>query len=236
MLQKFRSLLGLFSSLTVLITACVGAPRATLLEFNEQERGGEPHVSRMLVTDQYLRIDDGQGSDGYILLDRPARTIYSVSHLDKTVLVITHRKIELVPPAVFEHVVERDSEPYPPVAGMPVRRYTLSTNKQVCFEVFAADGLLPGAVTALREYQEILAGEQAFSTARRPKEFRNDCALADDVFVPARYLGFGFPVKQTNYTGKARDLIDFRTDMAIEGKLFVVPAGYRRYTLHEQLR
>lgn len=226
----------LVSLLTLLVTACTSVPRATLLEFNVQESGGEPHALRMLVTDQYLRIDDGQVSDGYILLDRPARTIYSVSHPDKTALVITPRKIELVPPAVFEHVVERDSELYPPVAGMPVRRYTLSTNKQVCFEVFAADGLLPDAVTALREYQEILAGEQAFTATRRPKELQNDCALADDVFVPARYLSFGFPVKQANYAGKARDLIDFRLDLAAERGLFEVPAGYRRYTLHEQLR
>lgn len=218
-----------------LVTACAGAPRATLLEFSEQEGGGEPYATRMLVTDNYLRIDDGQGGDGFILLDRPARTIYSVSHPDKTVLVIVPRKIELAPPAVFEHAVERDHEPYPPVAGVPVRRYTLSTNQQRCVEVFAADGLLPGAVAALREYQDILAGEQAFTAARRPKELQQDCALADDVFVPARYLGFGFPVKQTNYTGKARDLIDFRTGVAAERGLFDLPAGYRRYTLHERL-
>ncbi|MBI5611724.1 MAG: hypothetical protein HY942_01430 [Gammaproteobacteria bacterium] len=220
--------------LTVLLTACAGVPRATLLEFSEQENGGEAYVTRMLVTDEYLRIDDGQGGDGFILLDRRARTIYSVSHADKTVLVIAPRAIELPPPAVFEHVVERDIESYPPVAGRPVRRYTLLTNKQRCLEVFAADGLLPGAVAALREYQKILAGEQAFTAARRPKELQNDCALADDVFVPARYLGFGFPVKQTTYSGKARDLIDFRTGVAAEHGLFEVPAGYRRYTLHER--
>lgn len=222
--------------MTVLITACAGAPRATLLEFSEQEGGGEPYGTRMLVTDNHLRIDDGQGGDGFILLDRPARTIFSVSHADKTVLVIAPRKIELAPPMVFEHAVERADEPYPPVAGRPVRRYTLSTNKQCCLEVFAADGLLPNAVAALREYQEILAGEQAFTTARRPKELQDDCVLADDVFVPARSLGFGFPVKQINAAGKARDLIDFRTGVAAERGLFELPAGYRHYTLREQLR
>ncbi|OGI43354.1 MAG: hypothetical protein A2150_00765 [Candidatus Muproteobacteria bacterium RBG_16_64_11] len=219
-----------------MLTACAWAPRATLLEFSEQEGGGEPYATRMLVVDDYLRIDDGQGSDGFILLDRPARTIYSVSHADKTVLVIAPRKIELAPPAVFEHAVERDDEPYPQVAGKPVRRYTLTTNKQRCVEVFAADGLLPGAVAALREYQEILAGEQAFTAARRPKELQDDCALAADVFVPARHLAFGFPVKQTNSTGKARDLIDFRTGVAAEPGLFELPAGYRRYSLSERLR
>ncbi len=233
---KPRDLSKLFGLLSVLLTACAGAPRATLLEFSEQESGGEPYATRMLVTDNYLRIDDGLGGDGFILLDRPARTIYSVSHPDKTVLVIAPRKIELAPPAVFEHAVERDNEPYPQVSGRPVRRYTLSTNKQRCLEVFAADGLLPGALAALREYQDILAGEQALAAARRPKELQDDCALADDVFQPARHLAFGFPVKQIDSAGKARDLADFRTDVAVEPGLFELPAGYRRYSLSERLR
>lgn len=216
-----------------LAVACVSAPRATLLEFSEREGGGEPYVTRMLVTENHLRIDDGQGRDGFILLDRAARTIYSVTHADKSVLVIASRKIDLTPPKRFEHSVDRDHEVYPAVAGRPVRRYTLSTNKQRCLEVFAADGLLPEALAALRDYQEVLAGEQAFAAARRPKEFQTDCVLADDVFVPARQLAFGFPVKRTDPTGRARDLTDYRTGVDVEPGLFELPAGYRRYSLHD---
>ena len=220
----------------MLLTACVSAPRATLLEFSEYDHGAAPEITRMWVTDSYLRIDGGQGEDGFILLDRATRTIYSVAHADKSVLVIASRKIDLTPPKRFEHTVDRDHGIYPAVAGRTVRRYVLYTNRQRCQEVFAADGLLPEALTALRDYQEVLAGEQAFTAARRPKEFQTDCALADDVFVPARQLAFGFPVKRIDSTGRARDLTDYRTGVDVEPGLFQLPAGYRHYSLHEHLR
>lgn len=219
--------------LTMLLTACASAPHATLLEFSEHDNGDAPDVTRMLVTDKYLRIDSGQGEDGFIVLDRAARTIYSVAYADKSVLVIASRKIDLAPPEPFEHTVDRDHEVYPEVAGRPVRRYLFYTNQQRCLEVFAADGLLPEALTALREYQEVLAGEQAFTAARRPKEFQTDCALADDVFVPARQLTFGFPVKRIGPAGRTRDLTDYRTGVGVEPSLFELPAGYRRYSLHD---
>ena len=61
------------------VSACSEAPPKTaFLTFSEAEPGGESYPVRMLVTEQYLRIEDGDGKSGYILFDRAARTIYSI--------------------------------------------------------------------------------------------------------------------------------------------------------------
>jgi|GEM_PF-6452868 len=52
----------------------------TVLEFNEVEEGLDPYLTRMLVSDRYIRIDDGDQSDGYVLYDRLKKE-YSVSSM-----------------------------------------------------------------------------------------------------------------------------------------------------------
>jgi hypothetical protein len=69
-----------------------------------------------------------------------------------------------------------------------------------CYDLYAADGLLPGAVVALREYRLILAGQQALTAAVTPPEMQSSCDLANNVFLPVRHLEHGFPVRLTDMT------------------------------------
>jgi len=198
------------------------------LVFNETEPNGLPYPVRMLVTDQFLRIEDGDGKSGYILFDRAARKIYSVNNEARVTLVLEARPIQLAAPKKFEHRDVRDAEKYPDVAGKTVVHHRLMTNGENCFEVYAAADLLPQAVAALREYHETLASEQAVLQDSVPAEFQSVCDLADYVFLPARHLAYGFPVRQVNRAGVIRQLTDFKTGVPIEAKLLELPKDYEQ--------
>lgn len=221
-----RALFLLLAALVV--TACTGRPSPTIfLSFIESGPDGEYPV-RMLVSDKFLRIEDGDTRDGFILFERAARTIYSVSHAGKSTLVLHARPVTLSAPPRFEHQVERDKEVLPPVDGKTVTHYRLFTNRERCFDVYAAEGLLPEAVAALREYHETLAGEQALMQAKLPAGLQSVCDLADQVFLPARYLAHGFPVRQVNRAGVTRQLVGYKRDVPVEKGVFDLPQDYKQ--------
>jgi len=215
--------------LALTIAACAEtAPSTAFLTFSESEPDGEPYPVRMLVTEKFLRIEDGDGKAGYILFDRAARIIYSVNHEARTLLVLQAQSVKPDLPRKFEHRVERDAATFPAVDGKTVTHYRLVTNGEHCFDVYAADGLLPQALAALREYHEALAFEQAAMQASVPATFQSACDLADYVFLPARHLAHGFPVRQVNRAGVMRQLTDFKTGVPVEPKLFELPKDYQR--------
>jgi hypothetical protein len=215
------------------LAACSPTPSAILLQFSEREADGRPFETRMVVTEAFLRIDGGTGADGFLLLDRAKRVIYSVSDADKTVLVIESLPVRIKPPAKFEHGIQTDTQKFPPIGGRPVRHHILTTNGQKCFEVFAAEGLMPQAVAALREFHQILAGEHAVTSAAMPADLRTDCDLADEVFEPTRYLAHGFPVLQRDGVGRVRELTNYEEDAKADAGLFEPPADYRRIRITE---
>lgn len=220
----------------LLVAVCLGGcergpERATALYFSEQEQGGEPFPTRMLITSKYLRIDYGVDDDDFILFDRKKPEIYSINREDKTVMVIGAAKIALAPPKHFVHRTEQDrgKEAPPAVGGKAIAHFRLFTNDEICYDVFAADGLLPQAVTALREYHQTIAGEHAAAMAHTPKEMQSACDLANFIFTPVRHLEQGFPVRQQDALGNVRQLRDYKLDYAVDEKLFQLPADFKRY-------
>ena len=221
-----RTLFLLLAALTP--AACTDKPSPTIfLSFTESGPDGDYPV-RMLVSEKFLRIEDGDTQDGFIVFDRAARTIYSVSHSGKSTLVLHARPVTLAMPKQFEHKVLREKETLPSVDGKSVAHYRLLTNGERCFDVYAADGLLPEAVAALREYHETLAGEQAAMQTNMPIGMQSACDLADQVFLPARYLAHGFPVRQVNRAGVARQLGGYQRDVPVEKGIFDVPKDYKQ--------
>lgn len=217
-----------------LMISCTEKPTgATFLSFSESSPDGASYPVRMLVNERFLRIEDGDVRDGFILFDRSAKTVYSVSHVDKTTLVLHAQAIKLNAPEAFVHKVERDAEKLPDVGGKSVSHRRLFTNGELCFDVYAADGLLPEALAALREYHRALAGEQAAMQASVPSGFQSGCDLAEFVFLPARHLEFGFPVRQISRAGVTRQLVDFKVGVPVEKGLFDIPAEYKQITPSE---
>ncbi len=227
--------------LMVLAASLVGGPAGaasgnqvgTALYFEEQQRGSEPAPTRMLVTSEFLRIDYGKDDDDFILYDRKRPTIYSVTHADKTALVITPLKVTAKSPKPFIHRVKKDRESFPAVDGKAVVHYELFTNDRRCYDVFAAQGLLPEALPALEEYAQTMAGEQGATLAFTPKDVQDTCDIANHVFAPTRHLAYGFPVRLEDFTGKTRQLVNYERGKAFPPALFVVPEGYKRYRMQD---
>jgi hypothetical protein len=219
--------------LTALVSCTEPSTPAAVLYFVEHEPGSEPYRTRMIVTAGFLRMDDGQDSQDFLLFDRADGSIYSVNSADKQVLVIRPRPAELKPPAKFTHRVMTDTAAFPAVEGRKVTHYELLTNEMRCYDLYAADGLLPGAVVALREYRLILAGQQALTAAATPPEMQSACDLANNVFLPVRHLEYGFPVRLVDMTGRSTELVDYKTDFRVTADLLRLPAEYKRLTLEE---
>ncbi len=231
------SLLALVLYCTVSVSAAVESrvdnPKSvsTLIWFQERESGTENYLVRMIANNRYLRIDDGEESSGFVLFNRDQKTIYSVDHENRSVLVLSDKAVILDKPEMFDLTEEEvSSEGSPPIGGKKVKIHRLYTNKQLCFEVASAAGLLDDAVDVLREFHRALAAEQAIMMQHMPKELASDCDLSDMVFVPDRYLRFGFPVRQRDYNEKLRELRDFDSNYQADPRLFELPMGYRRIT------
>jgi hypothetical protein len=219
--------------LTALLSCTEPSTPAAVLYFVEHEPGVEPYRTRMIVTAGFLRMDAGQDSQDFLLFDRADGSIYSVSSAEKQVLVIRPRPVELKPPAKFTHRVVTDAAAFPAIEGRKVTHYELLTNEKRCYDLYAAEGLLPGAVVALREYHLILAGQQALTAAATPPEMQSVCDLANNVFLPMRHLEYGFPVRLVDMTGRSMELVDYKTDFRATAEIFRLPAEYKRLTLEE---
>ncbi len=203
---------------------------ATVVHFQEKEAGTEQYHSRMIVTPEYIRFDDGKGSTDFVLFDRKKRIIYSTSSMDKHTLVIKWRKLSLKMPASLKNRVEIVKDSVPSIGNKPVTHYRLYTNEKQCYDLFVAKGLLPGVVKAMIEFQETLSVEHADFFDYAPLQTASDCDRVNNVFDPARFLRFGFPVQANDYLGRSRQMVDYKFNKKVDNKLFVLPKEYKEYS------
>ncbi|GAB4507171.1 MAG: hypothetical protein Tsb0026_01610 [Sulfuricaulis sp.] len=225
----------LFACLLLLAPVSCSEPTtpAAVLYFVEHEPGAEPYRTRMLVTAGFLRMDGGADDVDFLLFDRADGTLYSVTAADRQILVIPPRRMDAKSPADLTHKVIRDSAAFPAVGAHKVSHYELLTNGKRCYDLYAAAELMPEAVAALRQYREVLAGQQAKTLSMMPPEMQSACDLANNVFLPARHLEHGFPVRLTDMTGKTLELVDYNTEFRATAALLRLPADYKRLTIGE---
>ncbi len=210
----------------------VGTVPATVLWFDEREPGVPPYRTRMIVVRDFMRMDDGDAGDDFVLFDRRTGSIHSVSHEDRTVLDIPARPVVRAPP--YELVLSETREPLddaPRIAGRVPEHLRLRVNGSVCYETVVVPGLLDDVVAAMRAYRRSLAGEQARTLDWTPVEMQTPCVLAHVIFHPARHLAYGFPIQHRDYRGYVRVLQDYREQVPVDAALFRLPTGYRHYTL-----
>jgi hypothetical protein len=231
-------LLAVFLStalLSALVTATgkAGSPDGIILTYEEQEAGVEAYPVRILVVPGYLRMDDGHDHDDFILFDRTSRTIFSINHEDREILVIEHSSPGdgLAPlPDLHLGIEKTAAENVPLVAGKTPEIYRFTAAGEICLEAVVVPGLLPPAVQALGEYGRLLAGRQRSTLDNTPEEFRTPCYLSRYVFAPDRQLEKGLPIQEWDNSGYRRTLTDFRDNVPVDPELFKLPAGYTRHT------
>jgi hypothetical protein len=205
----------------------------TEVYFNEIESGASGQTTRMIVTKKFLRIDDGKPGNDFLLFDRVNRVIYSTNSLDQRTLVINAQPLDKKSPLKLENKIEKIPTDAPAIEGKKVAHLQLSTNDQICYDLFAVKDFLPDVVVVLKEYRQLLAGEQAVLINALPKEMLQPCDLANNIFYASRHLEHGFPVRLQETDGRFRELVKYKQDIKIDSGLMKLPEGYTKFTAEE---
>lgn len=208
--------------------------KATELDYLKFPHGRDSYRSRLLMTPQYLRFDDGHAAGDFLLFARRTRTIYSVDHEDHTILVVAPQAVKVKPPMPLRlterHAIPRDA---PEVDGRHAVHYTYYANNRRCVDVMVIPGLLDGVRRALMHFKETLAGQQAAVMDKTPMSMQSACSLADLVFSPTRTLLHGFPIMVWRPNGDRKELLNYHHGVSVSDTLFQLPRGYRYYAIGE---
>ena len=211
----------------------------TMVMFLEKEKGVEPYQTRMIISKEFVRIDDGQDSNSFVLFDRVKKIVYSTNPDDNAIMAVHEKKMpenkKLEPPIKLVQTVKevKDMQDAPEIGGQKPLHYQLSSNDKICSDVVAVKGLMPDVVKALSEFRTLMATDSASTFHNIPPELYDACNMSKSTFAPTRHLDFGFPIHQSDLDGYMRTLVNFQTDYKTDPKLFVLPEGFKRYTVKE---
>jgi hypothetical protein len=211
-----------------LSTTALAQQATTLLVYKVWEQGMGNYTSRVLVTPQFVRLDEGEGTLDYTLFDREQNIIYNISSEDRTALVIDPPVAELQRPEDLRLDQRVTADPQAPrIGGLAPQNVTLLVNGGVCREMVTVPGLLPEAMAGLRDLQQVLARVQAVTLGAMPPGMVSSCDLADDVHAALRPLDHGLPIQERTER-RSRSLVDFDPAYVVEEGVLAIPADYAR--------
>ncbi|MCB1723055.1 MAG: UDP-2,3-diacylglucosamine hydrolase, partial [Gammaproteobacteria bacterium] len=157
----------------LLLVGAASAQPASLLVYRVAEQGGEPYISRIIVTPDFLRLDEGSDDASYTLFDRRQEILYNVSPDDHSILVLD--VTEPVPGDKaglnLQEQVDVD-EQAPLVAGQRPTHVRLLANGDLCSELVVIKDTMNDAVAALSEMKTALARVQAATLNAMPLDRR----------------------------------------------------------------
>lgn len=210
-----------------------GTLKGEMLLYQKLEPGVEPYRSRLIVTEQMMRLDDGVDDGDFALLDRKKRIIFSIAHDDRTVLEIPFRPVDVESPLKLD-LSEKSvpvGEDAPTIAGKRPTHRRLSAGQNSCYDVVAVEGLLAESVEAMGEFREIMAGEHAATLNFVPADQQDACDLGVNIYRHGWPLEHGLPIQEWDGKGNGRMLVNFDADYTIDPALFELPDGYRHYRI-----
>lgn len=202
----------------------------TLLSYQEQEAGVEPYPLRILVSERFLRFDDGYDASDFMLMERETQTIYSVSHEDQSILVIAdYPAAEAAPDELVLDEERAVDTAAPEIAGKQPEYIRFLASGTVCYHAMVVPGLLEPVTTALAGYATALGNRQFSDLAAVPGDMLTPCFLSRYVYAPARHLRQGLPIQEWDETGYRRTLVDFSEAATVDADLFELPEAYERF-------
>jgi hypothetical protein len=205
-----------------------------MLLYDVVEPGVDPYQSRIIVNDDFIRIDENSDGNDFVLVDRKKEVVYSVSNDNDAILVVNRQPVDMPAPMELKLSIDKNSdENAPQIDGKNVVHYVFRVNGEACNDAMVAEGLLMNTTQALSEYRHILAGQHASTLKAIPADVRNACDMASHIFHPARHLQYGLPIQESDYSGYKRSLVDFDDDWTADPKLFVLPAEFGRFTIDD---
>ncbi len=171
---------------------------ASIINFSEYKAGSGQYAVKMTISRNYLRIDDSMDNKGFILFDRHKKIIYSVSDENKQIVQINNQAVNIPSPIELKLgekklAMQKDA---PLIEGRSTQHYQFFVNNKLCYEMISVPGLMPDAVTAMQNFRQVLAGQQAETLRVIPADLQEGCDLSWHTFYPKRYLQKGFPVME----------------------------------------
>jgi len=206
------------------------------LTYIEREPGTDEYEVTMLVSDRFIRVEESGEESGFIVYDDEDKTIFSVSHHDKSVLVIK------------EHVFTIDSSPVKPiveyleladapmVSGKSMFNYRVfvKTEKEgeeeTCIEVQLVEGLMPEVGQILQNYQKVVSGQQVKMVKNEITEMQTACFFVDQIYNSGDYYLKGLPVQEWHSNERSKILTDYKK-MSVDSKKFKLPEDYRQFSI-----
>lgn len=222
-----RYILLLLISCTVSAPVLAGSP-GTVFFYEEMETGTERFPVRYLVNPNFLRVDNGQDADDFILFDRRQRIVYSINHADQTILVIESQPWKLINFEFTREEKQRVLEQAPRLFDQVVTNYQLIAGGDICADIQLVPNLFEPELQVFKAYQEVLSGQQVKSLSHTPEDMQSPCFLADQIYNTGRQYELGLPVQEWHSRGYIRILKDYKQRSLDEG-LFVLPQGYTQY-------
>ena len=218
----------------LLLAGCQQAAQTHYILYLEKEDGVDPFQTRVIVSKDFIRYDDGEGSDSFVLLDRKSKKIYSVNHGNQTVMILEEKHSPATPPFELKYSVKTvdDMAKAPMINDKKPVHYQLLTNDQVCVDVVSVEGLMPDAVQAFKEFQMVLASDSATTVNNLPADLQDPCVLSMSTFAPTRHLEYGLPIQEWK-PGYSRSLMDYKVSYEAAADTFVVPKDYFTYTVQD---
>lgn len=210
------------------------ASTSIVLLYKVEEPNVDPYESRIIITDKYIRLDDNDDGNDFVLVDRAKEIVYSVSDDNDSILVVKHQPVTIKSPVeLTSDTVRTPDKNSPKIDDRELVHYVFKVNGEACQDAMIAEGLLTNATAAIAEYRRILAGQHAKTFNSTPADLRNTCDMALHIFQPDRYLQFGLPVHERDHTGYQRSLIDFDDAYEPKPELFVLPQEFDQFSLDE---
>jgi hypothetical protein len=201
------------------------------LVYQELEQGVDPYKVTYTVASEFLRIDDESDDSGFIVFDVEANKIFSVSHLDKSILVIPEYNSADFKPDFKTDIEYKAINDAPKIAGKAVYNYRVTAmTGEICMDIQLVPGLLPKVADTLKSFQTLISGQHITNLDKTPEEYRTPCYLVDLVYNKGDYYSKGLPVIEKHSNGKIRQLVNFE-DTAVDASIFTIPAEYRQYSL-----
>ena len=212
------------------------------LSYLEREPGIDEYEVTMLISARYIRIDEEGESSGFIVYDDKDKVIYSVSHHDKSVLVIK------------EHVFTTDNLPVKPtieylpladaptVSGKNVFNYRVyinennskseneNENEETCIEVQLVENLLPEVRVILQNYQKVVSGQQVKMVDNEITELQTACYYIDQIYNTGAYFEKGLPIQEWHSNERSKILTGY-SKVSVASDKFKIPQDYRQFSI-----
>ena len=209
------------------------------LSYIEREPGVDDYEVNMLVSDRYIRVDEVGEESGFIIYDDKQKKIFSVSHFDKSVLVINEHVFSEKDSPVKHEVEYLELADAPSVSGRKIYNYRVFTegndNEETCAELQIVEGLLPGVSRVLRNYQKVVSGQQVKMTNNIVDDMQTPCFYVDQIYNTGAYYEKGLPIQEWHSNERSKILTTYKKVKVDPGK-FSYPDEYRKFSVDDSTR